>query len=123
MNSKIKEFQSVFFLIGGAVTLTLFVIASDDLIFHSKFFLDNSISFQFTGNWEYWIFALSLSLMAIFFYLYYKVVSDIKKFKKLINSSSKHNFVRNLKELDTIATHLGKRYSTELEETKQKWKV
>lgn len=123
MSSKIREYQSILYILGAAVALTVFAISANDLIFHNSFLLNNSISLKLVGSWIYWIFAITLTLSGILFYMYYKVVEDIRKFQSLINSSSKHIFIRNLKELEEIARHLGKKYVFELEEKKQRWKV
>ena len=72
---------------------------------------------------EYQSFLYILGAAIAFFYLYYRLLSDTKKFETLINSESKNTFSKNLRELDRISKKLGPRYVTELKETKEKWKL
>lgn len=119
MTSKIREYQSFLYLLGAAVGVVLFALTSNELIFKSSLLP----GFSFLGNWSYWVFTLGLIMMIVFFYLYYKVLSDTKKFQNLINSESKSIFSKNLRELERISRKLGPRYIHELRNAKNRWKV
>ncbi|AKA47860.1 hypothetical protein IX51_00790 [uncultured archaeon] len=119
MTSKIREYQSFLYILGAAIGVVLFVLTSNELIFKSSALPGLSS----LGNWGYWVFTLGLVMMIAFFYLYYRLLSDTKKFETLINSESKNTFSKNLRELDRISKKLGPRYVTELKETKEKWKL
>lgn len=119
MSSKLREYQSFLYILGAAVGVVLFVFTSNEFIFKSSA-LPRLTSL---GDWGYWVFTLGLVLMIVFFYLYYKVLSDTKKFEKLIRSESKNAFSKNVRELERISSKLGPRYVDELKSTKERWKL
>lgn len=119
MSSKIREYQSFLYLLGGAIGVAMFVLTSNELIFNSSALPRLST----LGNWGYWVFTLGLLMMIVFFYMYYKVLRDTRKFEDLINSESKNAFSKNLRELESISKRLGPRYISELKGAKEKWKL
>ena len=118
-----RSFQSYIYAILMAVGAVLLLITFNDLLFHNQVLIDNGFSLIAAGNREYWIFALSLIMAFTFVYMFIKVTNDAKKFKTLINSSSKHTFVKNLRQLQKISKNLGPEYVIELERSMEKWKV
>ncbi len=119
MTSKLREFQSFLYILGAAIGVVLFVLTSNELIFKNSALP----SLSYLGNWGYWVFTLGLVMMIVFFYLYYKVISDTKKFQELINSESKNIFSKNLRDLERLSKKLGPRYVAELKSAKEKWKL
>lgn len=122
MASAIKDFQSVIYLILGAIGVTVFFVSMNDLILHINS-ITSVITFQSLGNWLYWVFTLGLVFFIVFFYMFFKMTQDTRRFEELINSNSKQTFVTNLKELEKLSRALGRKYSVELSEAKQRWKV
>lgn len=119
MTSKIREYQSYLYILGAAIGVVLFIFTSNELIFKNPALP----SLSFLGDWGYWVFTVGLLLMIVFFYLYYKVLSDTKKFQEMISSSSKNLFLKHVRDLEKISRKLGPMYVEELRETKNKWKV
>ena len=122
MASAIRDYQSFIYLVLGAVGVTILFVSINDLIIHNAS-ISSAITFQPLGNWLYWVFAIGLVFALVFFYMFFKIIDDTKKFERLINSSSKQSFVTNLKDLEKLSKTLGRKYSLELKQTKQKWKV
>lgn len=119
MTSKIRELQGIIYLFLAAVGVVLFVLTANEYLFNSSFFPTlNSL-----GDWGYYIFVLGLVMLLVFFYLFFKVLSDTRSFQSMINSESKQIFTRNLRDLERISKKLGPSYVSELKATKEKWKV
>jgi hypothetical protein len=53
--------------------------------------------------------------------MYYKAVSNAKRFNSIISGSSKQNFIKNIKELEELAYKLGPSFEKRLLEAKEKW--
>lgn len=123
MASSWRENQSVIYLVLMALGVVLLVITINDLVIKSSGVIQSGFTLLALGNWEYWVFALALFIAAIFAYYFVKVTNDTKKFNELIKSSSKHSFVKNLKELQKISRTLGPKYQAELQKSMDKWKV
>ncbi len=123
MLSKIKEYQLLIYLILFAVSLVFLFISSNDLIFHSSAVVSSGLTLSATGGWLYWIFFVSISGSIAFLYMYLHIVSNTKKFHRLVESPSKHEFVKNIRELEKIARSLGSREMHLLKEAKKKWRV
>lgn len=123
MASSWREYQSVIYLILMALGVVLLILTVNDLVFKNTAVMESGFSLAVMGNWEYWVFALALFIAGIFAYYFVKVTSDTKSFNELIQSTSKHNFLKNLKKLQKIARTLGPTYETKLQESMDKWKV
>lgn len=123
MASSWREFQSVIYLILMAIGVVLLILTVNDLVIKNSSVIQSGFSLTVLGNWEYWILVAALFISATFAYYFVKVTSDTKKFNELIKSSSKHSFLKNLKELQKIARTLGPSYETELQKSMDKWKV
>lgn len=119
MTSKIREYQTYLYIFGAAIGVVLFIFTSNELIFKNTALP----SLSFLGDWGYWVFTLGLILLIVFFYLYYKVLSDTKKFHEMISSGSKNLFLKHVRDLERISRKLGPKYVSELKQTKEKWKV
>ena len=123
MKTSIREYFRFIFLVIFAVSLIFLIISANDLIFRNPQMIIDGLTFQQTGAWEYWIFAVSVIFTIYFFYLFIKYSRDFNKFMSIISGNSKQNLVKNLNELRKIAKNLGPRYQQELKEAMDKWKV
>ncbi len=118
-----REYQSIIYLILMAFGVALLVLTMNDLVIKNSSVIQSGFTLTVIGNWEYWIFALALIISATFAYYFVKVTNDTKSFNELIKSTSKHNFLKNLKKLQKIARNLGPKYEAQLQESMDKWKV
>lgn len=123
MASSWREYQSVLYLVMMAFGVVLLVLTVNDMVIKNTAIIQTGFSISTLGDWEYWIFALALIIAGTFAYYFVKVTNDTKKFNRLIKSSSKHSFLKNLKDLQRIARSLGPKYEKELQESMDKWKV
>ncbi|MCL4437770.1 MAG: DUF3198 domain-containing protein [Candidatus Thermoplasmatota archaeon] len=123
MKTSIREYYRPIFLIIFAVSLVFLIITANDLIFRNAQMINDGLSLQQTGNWEYWIFAFALIFTLYFFYVFIKYSRDYNKFVSIINGNSKQNLVKNIADLRKIAKSLGPKYQEELKEALEKWKV
>jgi hypothetical protein len=123
MAFRFKDFQTYVYIVLMAIGLALFIISSNDLIFGNKALIDNGITFQSVGPWNYWIFTLGIIMTGLFVYLYAKTMSDVSKFRRLMESDSKYSFMKNMKDLEAIAQRLGTTYKERLAAAKEKWKI
>ncbi len=123
MASSWREYQSILYLVLLALGVVLLIITVNDLIIKNFAVMDSGFSLIVLGAWEYWVFALGIILAGTFAYYFVKVTNDTKKFNELIKSSSKHSFLKNLRELQKISHSLGPKFETELHEVMNKWKV
>ncbi len=120
MEKSLRDYQFFLYVILFAVSIVVFVISANQLLFHES--LLNQLSFN-VGYWIYWIFALSLIFALTFIYMVFSVIKNASRFEELINSTSKSTFVKNLKELEIISKKLGKSYIIQLKTAKERWKV
>lgn len=123
MASSWREYQSILYLVLMAIGVVLLILTLNDLVIKNPAVLDSGFSLIALHNWEYWVFALAIILAGTFAYYFIKVTNDTKKFNKLIKSSSKHSFLKNLRELQKISHSLGPKFEVELHEVMNKWKV
>lgn len=123
MSRSWRQYQSYIYIAILALGVVILLMTINDLIVNNPSLKDSGFTLASTGAWETWIFAFALVLSIIFAYYFAKVVQETKKFHSLVASSSKHNFVKNLKDLQRIARHLGPRYEGILRESMEKWKV
>ncbi len=123
MSSSWRQYQSYIYLVFLALGAVLLILTINDLLVHNPAVKASGFTLAFAGYWETWIFALALVITFLFAYYYGKVVQETKKFHRLISSSSKHSFVKNLRDLQVIAMHLGPKYQSILKESMEKWKV
>lgn len=118
-----RQYQSYLYLFLMAVGVVLLIMTVNDLIINNTAVIDSGFTLKFMGAWETWLFAIAILIAATFSYYFAKVTSDTKKFHKLLDSSSKQNFVKNLRELQKIARNLGPTYEELLHKSMDKWKV
>ena len=123
MSRSWREFQSYIYLALLASCVVILVMTINDLLVSNSALKNSGFTLTAAGAWETWIFAFALVFSIIFAYYFAKIVRETKKFHSLIASSSKHNFVKNLKDLQKIARNLGPRYEQILKESMDKWKV
>ncbi|MHB8361584.1 MAG: DUF3198 domain-containing protein [Thermoplasmataceae archaeon] len=123
MNQIIKNFTLIIYLGILTASAIIWVISSNDLLFHNSVLINNSLTFNYLGYWNYWIFLISFVSLFIFGYYSYVWVKEDKKFMKLTSSESKQSFIKNIKTLEKIARKHGSRFQSLLLEAKEKWKV
>lgn len=123
MSKIYREWFFYIYLILTVVFLFIFMVSSNDLLFHYDGFINNGITFQAAGNWNYWIFFISLILTAIFTYYTYEWIRDDNFFNEIINSDSKSKFIKNMRELEKIARKHGPTYEERLDSKKSAWKI
>ena len=123
MNRSWREYQFYIYLALLAVGIVFLLMTLNDLIVRNPGLKSAGFTLASVGAWETWIFALAVILSAVFAYYFVKIARETKKFHNLIASSSKHSFVKNLRELQLIARHLGPKYESILKESMDKWKV
>ena len=121
MNVSFKELQSYFYVFLSAVSIVVFVIAFNNLLVGNKDLINAGLSFAAAGPWIYWIFTVSFIGLIFFLYMYYKAVSNARKFNSIISGSSKQSFIKNIKELEELAYKLGPTFEKKLLEAKEKW--
>ncbi len=121
MNASLKEIQSYFYVLLSAISIVVFVIAFNNLLVGNKDLINAGLSFAAAGTWIYWIFTVSFIGLVFFLYMYYKAVSNAKRFNSIISGSSKQNFIKNIKELEELAYKLGPSFEKRLLEAKEKW--
>ena len=107
MNVSFQELQSYFYVFLSAVSIVVFVIAFNNLLVGNKDLINAGLSFAAAGTWIYWIFTVSFIGLVFFLYMYYKAVSNARKFNSIISGSSKQSFIKNIKELEELAYKLG----------------
>ena len=121
MNVSFKELQSYFYVFLSAVSIVVFAIAFNNLLVGNKDLINAGLSFAAAGTWIYWIFTVSFIGLIFFLYMYYKAVSNARKFNSIISGSSKQSFIKNIKELEELAYKLGPTFEKRLQEAKEKW--
>ena len=110
MNASLREIQSYFYVILSAISIVVFAIAFNNLLVGNKGLINAGLSFAAAGTWIYWIFTVSFIGLVFFLYMYYKTVSNARKFNSIISGSSKQNFIKNIKELEELAYKLDPTY-------------
>ncbi len=78
---------------------------------------------QWAGNWNYWLLALGLLILVVGGWYTIDTIRKRDKFEEYIESGSKREFVKHIKELEELAYKLGEKYQIRLEEKKRKWRV
>ncbi len=78
---------------------------------------------NYTGNWVYYIFALSIIGDGYFIYLFFSTINARRKFEELMNTDSKSNFVKNIRDLEIEARKLGPSFKKRLDEKKEQLKI
>ena len=118
-----KNYQFYLYVVLFAIGAVFLLITVNDLVTRNEAIIKSGLSLLSTGNWEYWIFAVSLVVAFTFFYLSLKIATQTKRFEDLISSDSKYTFVKNIKELQKLARDLGPRYGQQLNQAMEKWKI
>ncbi len=123
MSKIYREWMFYIYMILSAIFVIIFIISANDLLFHYNGFINNGLTFEAAGNWNYWIFTLSLIFSGIFLYYTYDWFKDDRFFNEIMNSDSKSKFIKNMRELETIARKHGPSYEERLVEKKSAWKI
>ncbi|MCL4329930.1 MAG: DUF3198 domain-containing protein [Candidatus Thermoplasmatota archaeon] len=123
MKISFRNYQFIIYIAFLALSAVIFLITTNDLLINNTVIQDSGLTLSSTGDWIYWIFALSFVFTLVFAYLVYRYIDDVKNFKKLSEGSSKQTFVKNLKKLEKIAFRLGPLFQEQLQKSKEKWNV
>ncbi len=123
MDSSWKNYQFYIYVVLFAVGIVFLIITVNDLVTRNSAIIKAGLTLSTTGDWEYWIFAVSLVVAATFLYLTVKIAADTRKFELLVNGESKYTFVKNIRDLQKLANELGPRYGDQLNKAMEKWKV
>ncbi len=75
------------------------------------------------GYWTVWVLILSIIVIFIGAWYTYDTIRKRKQFEEYINTDSKANFLKHLKDLEVISYKLGTRYQEILKDKKQNWKI
>lgn len=75
------------------------------------------------GDWAIWILILSIFVIFIGAWYTYDTIRKRREFEEFINTDSKANFIKHLKDLEVISYKLGPRYQEILKEKKENWKI
>lgn len=123
MELSFREF-AFYLYIGVFVISLIFLILTFNIIFIGNSTLNTfSLGLPSVGNWNDWIFIVSLFLTGVFGYYSYQWISDDRFFMENINAGSKSGFLKNLRRLEKIARNHGMLYSQLLAEKKNDWKI
>jgi uncharacterized membrane protein len=117
-----KDKIYIIYLIITIASLLFFIISLNDLLFRNHALM-SFITLKSVGNWQYWILLASIIVSSYFAYMFYSIINDMLKFKKLLKSSSKKTFIANLPDLERISKRLGTRYGNLLTQAKHKWGI
>jgi hypothetical protein len=123
MIAKWKDYQFFIYLVLLAISILVLIISMNDVLFHNSGFSTYFVTFSSIGNWIYWIFVAGVIFTILFFYLFYRVLLDMRKFDELVSKGSKFSLMKSLKELRVISKRLGPRYQKLLSEAMEKYKV
>jgi hypothetical protein len=75
------------------------------------------------GDWKYWLVIISpIILVTSGFYLGDNILKR-RKFNKLINTTSKANFVRNLDDIEYLAWKLTEKHAAIVDEKKREFNI
>ncbi len=121
MKFSLRQMQSYIFITFAALSIVIFAISFNDLLIGNSSLLKAGITFTSLGTWNYWIFTVSMLSLLIFLYMFMKVLSDTRKFNRIVSGSSKQTFIKNVRELETLAHRLGPVFSQRLKEAKDRW--
>ena len=123
MASKLREFLLYFYLVIAVVGLVFLFFSINYLFFHNSAVDTYSFGLDTVGNWNDWIFIVSLFISGVFVYYVYKWIDDDRFFMRNINSDSKSHFMKNMKKLEKIAREHGSIYQQMLQNKKSFWKI
>jgi len=120
---KIKEFKIPLSLVFLAISLFASTIIAIYWFSLAILPTDFSSFINYTGNWVYYIFALSIIGDGYFIYLFFSTINARRKFEELMNTDSKSNFVKNIRDLEMEARKLGPSFKKRLDEKKEQLKI
>ncbi len=78
---------------------------------------------QWAGDWNYWLLAVGIIFLISGGWYTVDTIRKREEFEEYMNSGSKREFVKHIKELEELAYKLGEKYQKRLEEQKRKWRV
>ena len=114
-------------LIGLIIGAVLTLLSTIGVFFPNEDFVKNSDPlkgfFEYIGNYVYWLFIIALGLLITCGWLFGDLILKLNKFKELIDTNSKSNFVRHQNELEDLAWKLGSKYWDMLVEKKKEFKI
>ena len=123
MLNTLKNFKVYFYILLIALGLIMTVISVFGFFFTESTpdFIKGAVSA--VGNWKYWLIVIGPVLVIADIWYVYVHIRDKKRFLEIIESDSRSKFKKNLKELETLAYTLGKKYQRMLGEKKKMWKI
>ncbi len=123
MKFSFREIQSVIYLVVLLVSIAFMIISFNDLVTKNSSLINSGVTLQGTGNWDLWIITLSFIGTGVFAYFFFKLTSDVKKFRRIVGGSSKQIFLKNIKELELLARKLGPSFEQSLAAAKTRWNI
>ena len=114
-------------LIGLIIGAVLTVLSTIGVFFPNEEFVKNSDQldgfFEYIGDYVYWLFIIALGLLIMCAWLFGDLILKLNRFKELIATNSKSNFVRHQNELEDLAWKLGPKYWDILVDKKKEFKI
>ncbi len=114
-------------LIGLIVNLIFFIISSlgifmgdQEVVKNNTFFKD---FFNAIGNWNYWLFIITITLVIACGWIFGDLMLKLSKFNNLVKTTSKAIFVRNQEEIESLAWKLGPKYLDTVDERKHRFRI
>ncbi len=75
------------------------------------------------GEWNWWILVGGIILVIAGGWYSVDTIRKRREFEEYMESESKREFIKNLRELEELAYKLGEKYQKQLEEKKKEWKI
>ena len=114
-------------LVGFIVGLIFLILSSLGLFIGELDFVKNNDFLQgfydAIGNYIYWLFIGMLTLTIAGGWIAFDLVFKLKRFNRLITTTSKATFVRNQNEIEDLAWHLGPNYMDIVQDRKRKFRI
>ena len=117
-----KDKLYIIYVLISITSLFFLIIALNDLVFVNAVIIAH-ISLNRIGTWQYWVLIVSFTVFVYFMYMSIANINDIKKFKDMMNSTSKKTFIENLPDLERISKKFGEKYKDNLKSAKHKWGI
>ena len=80
-------------------------------------------SYDFFGDWAFWIIIPGLAMLSIGAYVIYDFYKNLKEFKSLMDIESKAKFIKRVDRIEFLAWRLHPKYEKIVIEKKKKYKI